>query len=71
MHDYGWSHMGGMWFFWILVLVLIVGAVWWAFRAAGGSPPIKDSPEDILRRRYAKGEIDKEEFEQRLKDLRS
>jgi putative membrane protein len=31
---------------------------------------IKDSPEDILRRRYAAGDIDTEQYERRLSELR-
>ena len=30
----------------------------------------QDSPEQILKRRYAAGEIDKEEYDRRLSDLR-
>jgi uncharacterized membrane protein len=43
--------------------------------ASGGSAPpqpgLRESPEDILRRRYAAGEIDREEYEKALSDLRS
>jgi len=68
-------YMGGMgwwmavwWVFGIAVLVLIVWAI---ARAAGGvSPRAEDSPEAILKRRYARGELDREEYQRRLEDLR-
>ena len=34
-----------------------------------GSDSKSNDPVDILRRRYARGEIDKEEFDRRMKDL--
>ena len=49
------------------VLVLMVWAV---ARAAGGARGVDDSPETILKRRYARGEIDREEYERRLSDMR-
>jgi len=70
---YYWNsrwHMGFMWIFWVLLIVLIV---WLLVRAASGRPTkgdSQDSPEQILKRRYARGEIDKEEYERRLSDLR-
>ena len=39
--------------------------------AGGGlSPRGDETPEQILKRRYAKGEIERDEYERRLKDLR-
>jgi putative membrane protein len=32
-------------------------------------PPAPESPQDVLKRRYAAGEVDREEYLQRLKDL--
>ena len=70
-----WPYMGPMgwwmvlwWVFGVAVLVLLVWAV---ARAAGGfSPRGEDSPETILKRRYARGELDREEYQRRLEDLR-
>jgi len=67
-HMFGFGG-GFMWIFWILLIVAIV----WAVRAAGGSgnhPPVtRKSALDILKERYARGEIDQQEFEQKRKDL--
>lgn len=54
--------------FWLGVLVLLV----WAISRAIGSHGwrAEDSPEQILKRRYARGEIEREEYERRLSDLR-
>jgi putative membrane protein len=67
----GW--MGAwMWLGWIVGLGLLVLLVWAVARAAGSptAPRQDDSPETILKRRYASGEIDREEYERRLTDLR-
>ncbi len=72
MHwGYGWG-MGGMmgwwWIFWILV---IVGVLWTLAKGAGGrATGQEDAPEVILKRRYARGEMSRDEYEQRLTDLR-
>lgn len=58
-----------MWLFWILV---IIGVVWLVKLMMGGgeadSPPQRSALE-ILKERYARGEIDHEEFEQKRRDL--
>jgi uncharacterized membrane protein len=58
-----------MWIFWILVIVLIVYLVQ---RPPWNSPRDESSlsAEEILKRRYARGEIGKDEYESKLEDLR-
>jgi putative membrane protein len=60
-----------MWVWWILGIALVVAVVWVIARAGGrGQEPRHESSEEILKRRYANGEIDHEEYERRLQDLR-
>jgi len=79
-YDYGWGHpMWGAWgpwgigmmlmmlVFWGLVIVGLVLGIRWLI--AQGKDPRTDSPLDILKRRYARGEIDKDEFEAKKRDL--
>ena len=67
----GAEHMGFMWLWWIFGIALIVAIVWAIAQATSrgdnnGSP----SAEEILKRRYARGEIDENEYRRRLEDLR-
>jgi putative membrane protein len=70
-----WPSMGSMgwwmvlwWVAGIAVLVLLVRLV--AGTAAGFSPRSDETPEQILKRCYAKGEIERGEYQRRLEDLR-
>jgi putative membrane protein len=58
-----------MWWFWLLLIVVIA----WAVKVAlpGGADGGKDakSPLQILEERFARGEIDEEEFERKRKLL--
>jgi putative membrane protein len=54
---------------WILVILGIVVLVKWLLEREKKPSESGEGALDILKRRYAKGEIDKEEFEQKKKDL--
>jgi len=70
----GWGGMGlgmiGMSLFWILLIVAIVALVksTWGSGASAGRRQ-ENAALDILKERYARGEIQKEEFEQKKRDL--
>lgn len=70
MHYWGWGWWwwGWMWF-WVIIAIIVIlllsgrgGRRWREYR---------DPAEDIVRQRYARGEISKEEFDRLLQDLRS
>ena len=58
--------------FWVLIIAGIVLLVRWLVeqgRPGSASGPGGESALDILKKRYARGEIGKEEFEAKKKDL--
>jgi putative membrane protein len=73
MDDWGhmsWWSYGGV-FMWLIFLVLIGFVVYFVLR---GDKWIKrgsseEAPLDILKKRYARGEITKQEYEEMKKDL--
>ena len=72
MHPMWWGAWGilmmlMMALFWILVVVGLFAAVRWLI--AKGKNQQTDSALNILRERYARGDINKEEFESKKKDL--
>jgi uncharacterized membrane protein len=70
MFDYwhaGW-HMWWMGAGWLIGLML-VGLFLWIVVRSTVQPPA-ESPESILKRRYAQGEINTEEYNRRLSELR-
>lgn len=71
MYGDGWYwHMGWMWIFWVVLIVVIVLVVQRASISSRPPGEIPVSAEEILKRRYARGEIGKEEYERKLEDLR-
>ena len=59
--------MLGMLLFWALIIAGIVIGIRWLGRAGGVTR--SDTALEILRQRYARGEIDKDEFEAKRRDL--
>lgn len=59
-----------MMIFWILIIVGLVFFIKWLVESSRhGGGPQGQHPSDILKQRYAKGEITKEQFDQMKKDL--
>ncbi|MCK2220979.1 SHOCT domain-containing protein [Actinomadura sp. ATCC 31491] len=75
---WGYDHMSGWGYlimglstvlFWGLVITAIVMAARYVSRNARAGAPPQQSPEDVLAQRFARGEIDAEEYRSRLETL--
>jgi putative membrane protein len=69
--DYGWG-MGFGWLFMIIFWALVILGVVYIFKMISERSRLAEKGEtalDILKKRYAKGEISKEEFEKMKNDL--
>lgn len=68
-----WMFLGPIWMIVVIaaIVAVVVLIVRWSSPAshAGGHGPAVETPMDILRKRFARGEIDKDEFEERRKLL--
>lgn len=65
---YNWDFWGMHLFWWIIWIILLV----WIFLTPWGVPgqrTKKDTPLDILKKRFARGELNKEEYEEKKKIL--
>lgn len=67
--DGSW-HMGWMGFAWVLP-VLIGVVIWLGLKNRSGPGGPRETPEQIIKARYAKGEIDRDTFQRMLGDIRS
>ena len=70
-HDF---MIGGMWFGWFFWLVILIVIIWVIVNQLnkgkqGSQLSQSESTLDILKKRYAKGELTKEQFEQMKKDI--
>ena len=78
-YDWGWGGHPMMWgawgfgmmimmiLFWVLIIVAVVLGIRWLI--GQGKDSRSDSALEILRQRYARGDINKDEFESRKRDL--
>ncbi len=62
-----WMLFGGLWM--VLFWGIILGGVIWAVTRLAGGRDSGRSPLDIAKERYARGEINAEEFERIRRDL--
>lgn len=72
-NEMGWLGMGVGMLIWGVVLVVVVWLIVRGLMALERREPSRDrgdSAEELLRRRFASGEIDSEEYESRLAALR-
>jgi putative membrane protein len=71
-HNFLW---GGLLFGWFFKMLIVAVVIWLIVHSLNRNHDIKDinfpseSAVDILKKRYAKGEISKDQFEQMRKDL--
>lgn len=71
MHGNGWIWpMGAMMIGWLILAVIIVAAVWLAVGNSRRPADHNDSARRVLAERYARGELDVDEYHRRLDGLR-
>ena len=67
-----WGYMGygaGMWIIFLILVGIIVFFMWRGDKGGAFRGGTKETPLEILERRYASGEITKEKFEEMKRDL--
>ncbi len=76
-YGYDWGYGMGAWgsifmiVFWLFVIVGIVALIQGNSRNGGKHHRAGNSALDILKERYAKGEIDKKEFEEKSREIKN
>lgn len=74
MNGIGWGGMWFSWIFWLLLLVIIISGVvtliikYRSHDEGRNLPPAEDAL-DILKKRYARGEITREQFDLMKQDI--
>lgn len=72
---YGWGPMGAMMLFGLVFLILVVVALVWIARGSSRGGVLPNGGRrlpglDILEERYARGDIDRDEYLQKKRDIR-
>lgn len=58
-----WGMHWGWWIFWVIFILIVVWLI--SGTRAKIAAPLKETPLEILKRRYAAGDISTEEYEER------
>lgn len=74
MNGFSGMNMGwGMGFGWIIGCIILIAAIWFIVKTVNqnnsSKQPKEKSPLDILNEKYARGEINKQEYEGKKKDI--
>lgn len=74
MSGYGWGYGPVHMIFWAVVLIAVIAAIVWLVRSmsggpAGGGTARRSAGLDLLEERYARGEINRDEYLQKKKDI--
>ena len=67
----GWMSFGGgfMWIFWLILIVILVVFIKAITGGQSTQDPSQETPLDILEKRFARGEIDEQEYRRKRKEL--
>ncbi len=69
MHDYNGNFYGMHFFWWIFIIIIILIVIY--IIGKQGKIVKRETPLEILKKRFAKGEITKEEFEKSKEALKT
>ncbi|OGF31932.1 hypothetical protein A2533_00650 [Candidatus Falkowbacteria bacterium RIFOXYD2_FULL_35_9] len=65
-YPFGWLSMG---IFWLVLIIGVVFLIKWLMEQGKNGKTTSNSAREILDERYAKGEINKHEYEEKKQDL--
>lgn len=68
----GCMHSGFGMYAWLIQLVIFIGfflVVWWLLKSSKPAQKPREKPMDVLKKRLAKGEISKKEYENLKKEI--